>query len=118
MTPVAYGLRHKNSGKLIRYISESASEMQTMQRMRELLPDTNMRVEADLIVLYEAPPSPITPWFPPEVKPVRVGHYPVDYGVDGISFAHWNGVQWCEWEDGSIISNQNLRWYGLTSEVK
>lgn len=32
----------------------------------------------------------LTPWFPPEVKPVRVGVYRVAYG----RYAMWNGSKW------------------------
>lgn len=31
----------------------------------------------------------LTDWFPPYIKPVRVGVYSTDWG-----YAHWNGKRW------------------------
>ena len=41
----------------------------------------------------------LTPWFPPEIKPVYVGAYWVthkawDHAYD--SFAYWNGTEWSD----------------------
>ena len=40
----------------------------------------------------------LTPWFPGDVKPVRVGHYERDWDGDGnalkLSPDFWNGDSW------------------------
>ena len=39
----------------------------------------------------------LTDWFPPDVKPVRVGVYEIfhpDYGNDLECFAYWDGKFW------------------------
>lgn len=36
----------------------------------------------------------MTPWYPPEVKPVRVGVYQRKSFIAGIGFSHWNGKKW------------------------
>lgn len=38
-----------------------------------------------------------SPWFPPEIKPVRVGVYQVndaDY-QNGVAWSYWNGERFC-----------------------
>lgn len=63
-----------------------------------------------------------TDWFPPHVKPVRPGVYPVDFGL-GHSWCFWSGAQWANSDttpdraakrsgdfDGAV---QDKRWRGL-----
>jgi len=70
--------------------------------------------------------SKLTPWFPANVKPVRVGVYRVQY-YNYSGFAYWDGKQWSnlvdsvasayknhDWTDGAI---QQKRWRGLTQEA-
>lgn len=40
----------------------------------------------------------LTPWFPPQVTPVRVGVYqaciPYPHPEDPVEFAYWDGARW------------------------
>lgn len=36
----------------------------------------------------------LTPWFPPEVKPVRVGPYNASKTRDPKAFRYWDGRAW------------------------
>jgi len=67
-----------------------------------------------------------TPWFPCDIKPVRVGPYQtrVDDTEGGVSFNYWNGACWLTTTDGpsepfskraSMI--QEIEWRGLTKEA-
>jgi hypothetical protein len=72
----------------------------------------------------------LTPWFPADVKPVRVGVYErddsaTDLGNGHAAYSHWSGSKWghlCEWtnqagEFTSLISEyQDLPWRGLASD--
>ena len=59
----------------------------------------------------------LTPWFPPEVKPVRVGMYQCKMCI-GMNFSrdlhYWNGENW--WYARNHILGDPLRnvtWRGL-----
>lgn len=36
----------------------------------------------------------LTPWYPPEVKPVRVGVYQRNLGEGSPTYSRWNGREW------------------------
>jgi len=57
-----------------------------------------------------------TNWYPPHIKPVRVGLYEV--GSDDIHvYAYWCGKFWRLSLDKRITwANQHLSWRGLTHE--
>lgn len=68
----------------------------------------------------------LTPWFPADVKPVRVGVYETNFRevcavFKGFSF--WNGVEWSNQRDlkegartaGYTGSVQTKQWRGLAS---
>jgi hypothetical protein len=67
----------------------------------------------------------MTPWFPPQIKPVRKGVYQAKLGDDGdICYAAWNGKRW-SWADLShrgrmlrsfLGSSQSKFWRGFTEE--
>ena len=67
----------------------------------------------------------LTPWFPPEVKPVHVGVYMSDDTPLGPWFRYWNGKQWgaaaktidkaMELETISFACQEN-KWRGLLRE--
>lgn len=71
----------------------------------------------------------LTPWFPANIKPVRVGPYEVQVNstyAKGRSFQYWNGSEW-RFRDGSPTFAMELRhyrtffespvWRGLTEEA-
>lgn len=53
----------------------------------------------------------LTPWYPPEIKPVRKGVYERDmeavlmhaYG----QWSYWNGVHWCGWASDRESARNN-----------
>jgi hypothetical protein len=63
----------------------------------------------------------LTPWFPPEVKPVRKGWYARDFGwrpsVREPEPQYWNGTAWFYgdmWpEHGDKAEQQNREWRGI-----
>ena len=69
----------------------------------------------------------LTPWYPANVKPVRVGVYRTDaYVMFGLEcFQRWSGHYWCGYsrkvEGAEAISFltsscQNVRWCGLAAQ--
>jgi hypothetical protein len=65
--------------------------------------------------------TPVTDWFPGEVKPVYVGEYERDYGDserrhlwDGSFWFYWSGIE-ARWD---MSSHQSLPWRGLAEEAK
>ena len=63
-----------------------------------------------------------TPWYPGEVKPVRVGVYEMLFAEPNIAtFSWWDGKQWCCIDDTPAEAAQwvarseyqNLPWRGL-----
>lgn len=68
----------------------------------------------------------MTPWFPGDVKPVRVGAYQTDGETgDPECFQHWDGTTWgylafCAEEaapsDGFPSQRQNSKWRGLAKK--
>lgn len=62
-----------------------------------------------------------TPWFPPEVKPVRVGWYeailfPGLHNDDTLPEPRfwWDGKEWRLARNGSALALQQRIWRGLT----
>ena len=54
----------------------------------------------------------VTPWFPPDVKPVHEGDYII--GSDELHVMnHWDGEFWRRY-DNSLSLDQNLCWAGWT----
>lgn len=64
----------------------------------------------------------LTPWYPGDVKPVRVGVYQTKNQIDkGAVYQRWNGLFWClccdtpdraaTWDDQSLF--QRSKWRGL-----
>lgn len=69
----------------------------------------------------------MTPWFPGDVRSVRVGVYERLYNPDWARFCHWNGVFWsvcgltariADLVAGTESHVQNLPWRGLAEEPK
>lgn len=59
----------------------------------------------------------LTNWFPPHIKPVHVGVYPVEWG-----YAYWTGKRWGCWQatpvfarkyQNYLYADQDKRWRGL-----
>jgi hypothetical protein len=63
--------------------------------------------------------SKLTPWFPPEVKPVYVGVYRTKFFANYSGYSYWNGSAWSfEWDSVEEVSrmeigNQDKSWRGL-----
>jgi hypothetical protein len=66
----------------------------------------------------------MTPWFPPNIKPMHVGVYPAAISVDR-GFAHWNGRKWgCLWATKKHaksapaydLARQDKSWRGFTEK--
>ena len=73
----------------------------------------------------------LTPWFPPEIRPVRVGEYEVRTGwVDAVALRWFDGELWsCVYlsDEPKEIRNterqyasqyQDVMWRGLAKEPK
>jgi hypothetical protein len=60
----------------------------------------------------------MTEWYPPEIKPVRVGWYEstpwLKYGDGDRNW--WNGRQWIWFEKGYPCSEQSRHWRGLAAD--
>ena len=64
----------------------------------------------------------LTPWFPPEIKPVHKGVYETSETSTGPCFNYWNGKFWCwtrpypeaafDWKDDKSAVQENT-WRGL-----
>ena len=54
----------------------------------------------------------LTPWFPPEIKPVRKGWYECRCCTDTF---YWTGERWLMMPGGGFSSIQNISWRGLAS---
>jgi hypothetical protein len=68
----------------------------------------------------------LTPWFGPEVKPVRKGWYPRKY-LAGVAYSRWNGRSWScgvfDLGDRDLVhgirsNEQHLPWRGLAHPPK
>jgi hypothetical protein len=68
----------------------------------------------------------LTPWFPPDVKPVRVGWYhtglkdlcPIgNSDFEGIDNLWWSGVKWLTRKNGVPLFYQNRYWRGLAAKA-
>lgn len=59
----------------------------------------------------------LTPWFPADVKPVRVGYYEIDWYGDGnmrgLSPDYWDGKQWRLFGPSGDIFVGAPSWRGL-----
>jgi hypothetical protein len=63
----------------------------------------------------------MTEWYPPEIKPVRVGWYQDGYELvpncvhafEMLSW--WDGKVW-RWREGGIRINQHHHWCGLAAD--
>ena len=74
--------------------------------------------------------SKMTPWFPPKIKPVRVGVYQIRFNfntyIKDPMYATWNGKRWSNFshrEDGHWLNiysgaEQKKIWRGFTEEQK
>lgn len=68
----------------------------------------------------------ITPWYPADVKPVRVGVYERKIVVWKVWFSYWNGKKWSiggrtpkeAMLYKNIRSNVILPWRGLTVDTR
>jgi hypothetical protein len=72
--------------------------------------------------------STMTDWFPPHIKPVRVGVYEIKYigkgSHESYMWATWNGKKWSSGSynlsDGNHknfdVANQKKFWRGFTKE--
>ncbi len=64
--------------------------------------------------------SAVTPWFPANVKPIRVGVYQTVLG-----YQHWNGEFWGQWSRTQVVAFRDANrksqfqtplWRGLASD--
>lgn len=56
-------------------------------------------------------------WYPPEIKPVRVGEYEVkSWGY--LLIAVWSGREWRDSKSCLILSYQHVVWRGLAADPK
>jgi hypothetical protein len=68
----------------------------------------------------------LTPWFPGDVKPARVGVYEKDLDDGVFKFSLWDGRKWrfCRESVGSALRQRErsawqwANWRGLASEPK
>jgi hypothetical protein len=64
----------------------------------------------------------MTPWYPPEIKPVRAGWYQEGYEIAPKSIhpynnaAWWNGSAWCEGDAAQPSWLQLRHWRGLAAD--
>ena len=75
----------------------------------------------------------LTPWFPPGIKPVHIGVYPVKFRLypgqrEQIGYAYWTGKMWTnssdsvkfayiykDWTEGAV---QQKSWRGFAQKPK
>lgn len=63
----------------------------------------------------------LTPWFPPDIKPVRPGIYQttVKFRSDGapywLVYAIWTGIEWF-FDHGGPLWIQHVHWRGLAEK--
>lgn len=58
----------------------------------------------------------LTPWYPPEIKPVRIGDYECKYCVERgatVNRHYWNGKRWCMSRDDPLTGLFSVIWRGL-----
>ncbi len=53
----------------------------------------------------------LTPWYPPDTKPVRTGWY--ECGCCNLTY-FWSGKSWDNTDLGGPSLKQNIEWRGLT----
>ena len=68
----------------------------------------------------------LTPWYPPEIKPVRVGVYKIKISANNSFdlYSHWTGQRWLHtaWSPARASEAkgnslyQNKTWRGLTEK--
>lgn len=49
----------------------------------------------------------LTPWYPGDVKPVRVGVYERCH-AHGNRFSYWDGEYWCGWAQSPQAAKENM----------
>lgn len=58
----------------------------------------------------------LTEWFPPHIKPVHIGPYPVKSRFDEAIIpwmAYWDGDVWKTSKHGSVLRWQDRIWQGM-----
>lgn len=56
-----------------------------------------------------------TPWYPPHIKPKRVGWYEVNDGFPGVRY-WWDGYMWyMRRGDFPLYFQDRIKWRGLTA---
>lgn len=73
-------------------------------------------------------PPRLTDWYPPSIKPARVGVYQRDMrGTGNGQYSHWDGMFWGGWggsieiaarNAGGISSVQDANWRGLAKKPR
>lgn len=58
----------------------------------------------------------LTPWYPPEIKPVRKGCYHRKWGNNLMLTSVWNGQSWRTIAGARSGWGQNLPWRGLAEK--
>jgi hypothetical protein len=56
----------------------------------------------------------MTEWYPPEIKPVRVGMY--DTLTSFRQLMWWNGIAWCVGDAAQSAWMQDRHWSGLAAD--
>jgi len=69
-----------------------------------------------------------TPWYPPEVKPVRVGVYEVAMTIVPVWYRYWDGENWHVGDETPALALKSAplngtswsvkHWRGLTEKAK
>ena len=62
----------------------------------------------------------MTPWFPPDIKPVRIGEYECKYCVENrnpLSRHYWDGKRWIFSRSNSWVLNSTI-WRGLSRPTR
>lgn len=108
-----------------------------LQAAEQFLASVNDGNVADLIEYYAdifaeavanaAGTAHITPWFPADVKPARVGVYERQGSRDTYPFSYWDGKRWllsgetpeaAARHHDSASYRQNLPWRGLAKDPR
>lgn len=56
----------------------------------------------------------LTPWFPPDVKPVHVGWYETNNGIGPNGHSYWRGFKWSGtyFRNFSLVELRSLNYSG------
>lgn len=74
----------------------------------------------------------LTPWYPPNIKPVRPGVYEAQWGSSKLwedwPYSYWTGEEWANsgatpeealrLKNWTLGANQSKKWRGLAKEPK